>query len=90
MMMSEDIGEFRVEGVKADLTNQGFDKDGNLTLTFTVDRKDKWRAAPITDIRARAFELDIKTCGTRVFLAPGGLELARQRVVEALGADDGD
>ncbi len=78
---------WEVEDVKADLTGQGFDKDGNLTLTFTVDRNDKWRAAPITDIRARAFELTIRACGKRIHLAPGGLELARQRVQEAMDED---
>lgn len=82
------IGKFEVKGVAADLTSQGFDREGNLTLTFTISRNHKWRAAPITDIRGRAFELDIRTQGSRVFLAPGALDLARERVREALGGDD--
>lgn len=89
--MSENgIGGWGVEGIKADLTNSTFDKDGNLTLTFTIDRGSKWEIAPITDIRGRAFELDVRTQGKRVFLAPGALEAARLRRLEAEGADDGD
>ena len=92
-MATENIGKFEVEGIGADLTNQTLDKDGNLVLTFTVQRGSKWRAAPITDIRGRAFELDIRTQGSRVFLDTDGLELARERVKRALeeneeGEDD--
>lgn len=84
MSRSVDVGKFEVTGIAADLTNQTLDKEGNLVLTFTVQKGSKWKAAPITDIRARGFELDIRTQGSRVFLATDALEVARQRVKDAL------
>lgn len=72
----------------ADLTNSGFDREGNLTLTFTVHPGSKYDLIPVTDIKGRAFTLTIKTASSRVFAGRKGMEEARRKVRQAVGADD--
>jgi hypothetical protein len=65
---------------QADLTNSSFDRDGNLTLTFTIHPESKYDLMPITDIKGRAFRLRLSTASRRVFAGQSGLEEARRRV----------
>ena len=67
----------------ADLTNSSFDREGNLTLTFTVHPGSKYDLLPITDIKGRAFELQVSTASHRVFAGRAGLEEAKARVRRA-------
>lgn len=67
----------------ADLTNSGFDREGNLTLTFTIHPTSKYDLMPITDIKGRAFNLKVDVASHRVFAGRAGLEEARARVQRA-------
>lgn len=73
----------------ADLTKSGLDGDGNLTLTFTVHPAAKYDLMPITDIKGRAFKLELSTASSRVFAGPEGLAAARERVAKAKGREAG-
>jgi hypothetical protein len=73
---------------KADLTGTGLDREGNLTLTFTVAPESKYELLPISDIRGRAFELSIRTQSKRVFAGKDGLEEARNRRIAAEGGGE--
>lgn len=73
----------------ADLTKSGLDGDGNLTLTFTVHPASKYDLMPITDIKGRAFKMEIATASSRVFAGPEGLAEARARVARAKGTANG-
>lgn len=73
---------------KAELSSCGLDKDGNLTLTFTVDSNDKYSILPISDIRGRAFQISISTASKRVFAGKDGIEAARQRRIDREAARD--
>jgi hypothetical protein len=80
---------WRAEGM-ADLTNSTFDREGNLTLTFTVHPESKYDLLPITDIKGRAFNVEVSTASERVFAGREGLEEARKRVrAAAKEAEDG-
>lgn len=68
------------KGIKAEMSKVGFDKNGDLTITFTVpDKKSKYDVLPITDIKGRMFELDIRCLSTRVFAGEEGLAEIKER-----------
>ena len=73
----------------ADLTNASIDREGNLTLTFTIHPGAKYDMLPITDIKGRAFELKVSTASRRVFAGRAGLEEAKARVARAVEVNGG-
>lgn len=52
-----------------DLTSFGLTSDGKLTLTFVVNLEDKPTMWPITDVRGKAFHVDVRCDSERVFLS---------------------
>jgi hypothetical protein len=78
------MNSWEAEG-QGDLTNSSIDREGNLTLTFTIHPESKYALMPITDIKGRAFTVRVSTASKRVFAGPAGLEEARKRVDRSHG-----
>ena len=65
----------------ADLTNSGFDKEGNLTLTFTFHPGAKYDVMPATDVRGKSFHVSVRSNSERIAVGKSGIEEARARVL---------